>query len=120
MRTRVLLGVLLLGLSIASASCGETSRDALPETASPVSKDLNKAVSIAVAALGDRTENPEDSIAVGARQEILNGKYVWIVTFKLARLLPADPSSSEIVGLGGETYATVDLETETATLRGGD
>ena len=111
MLTRVLSCGLLLVLLITGASCS-------PQGANPVTHDLERAVSIAATALGNRPDTP-DTIAVGARQEIVEGKYVWIVTFKLAKLLPADPAT-DLPALGGELFATVDLKTESVVFTGGD
>jgi hypothetical protein len=90
----------------------------VPKEASPRTRDLERAVSLANAALEERPGSGE-MVAVGARQVIDDGRYVWIVTFKLARLLPADPSQ-DIAGLGGELRARVDLESGGVVIGGGD
>jgi len=119
MRTRALIETVLLAALITSVSCAGPPRAARPVETDPVAGDLRSAISIAVLALHDQAEKPEDFVAVGARQMHVDGKYRWIVTFKLARLLPADPSS-DLIALGGDLYASVDLETKSAVIRGGD
>lgn len=105
-------------LLLASA-CSCVPAKASPDKPGPATEDLARAVSLASAALGERPDAPEDMVAIGARQTIRDGRYVWIVTFKLARLLPADPSTG-IVGLGGELRARVDLRSGDVVVGGGD
>ncbi|MHC4858677.1 MAG: hypothetical protein ACYTDY_01135, partial [Planctomycetota bacterium] len=56
---------------------------------------------------------------IGAQELILEGKYVWRVTLKPLHLLPENPSTGKI-GLGGEIFVNVDLETGKAVVRYGE
>ncbi len=46
---------------------------------------------------------------------ILEGRNIWRMTFKATHLLPQDPASSELDGLGVEILVNVDLEGGTTT-----
>ncbi len=58
-------------------------------------------------------------IAVGGICLALQGKYIWRLTFKPKRLLPADPAK-QIIGLGGEIFINVDLKTRETTVLYGE
>jgi len=115
MRHRTRIPVFLTLLLLVGGCCA-TAPD-------PVKADLDAAVALAVEAM-ETASNPtvppaQDVVVTSARQHVLDGKYVWVVTFKLRHLLPEDPSEG-IVGLGGETFARVDLGTGKVVLGGGD
>ncbi len=54
-----------------------------------------------------------------ARQMLINGQFIWQVTFKPTNLLTEDPST-EVIGAGGEIFVNVDLKTEKTDLRYGE
>jgi hypothetical protein len=73
---------------------------------------LWEAVAIAVSALHDQSRYPaNDYILTSAQQIIVDGKYVWLITFKPTSFLPKDPSKGPIT-LGGEIFVKVDLSTK--------
>ncbi len=80
----------------------------------PETDDLMKAVALALPEFDQARRGAEPFKLIGAEQLILDGKYVWRVTLKTTHLLPEDPSS-EPVGLGGEVFVIVDLESGTVT-----
>jgi hypothetical protein len=80
-------------------------------TAKPETSDMAKAVSIGVAELAKESQSPAEYKLIGAQQDYYNGKYLWRITFKPKKLLPEDPSSQPI-GLGGEIFINIDLDTK--------
>ncbi|MBM4026356.1 MAG: hypothetical protein FJ280_13280 [Planctomycetes bacterium] len=82
--------------------------------------DIEMAISIAVPTVAERLRSPADAhILTGVQQFVRDGKYVWRVTFKPARLLSKEPSR-EPLGLGGEVFVDVDLNTGTTEIRYGE
>ena len=78
------------------------------------------AVAIAVAALHDQSTYPaSDYTLTSAQQIVVEGKDIWRITFKPARLLPRDPSK-ELIGLGGEIFVNVDLSTKKTEISYGE
>ena len=81
---------------------------------------LQDAVAIAVSALHDQSRYPaNDYTLTSAQQIVVEGKYVWRITFKPAGLLPKDPSK-EAIGAGGEIFVNVDLSTKKPELSYGE
>jgi hypothetical protein len=93
--------------------------DAIPRQVSVPQTDLDKAVPIALARLAALGKLEDDYKLIGAEQRLLKGKYVWLITFKPVRFLPADPTAKPI-GVGGEIFVTVDLETGRTVVRYGE
>lgn len=69
--------------------------------------------------LNDQTDTPEDFKLIGAEQIYLEGKFIWMITFKPRDLLPEDPST-EIIGAGGEIIVNIDLNTGESTVGYGE
>ena len=107
-RALLTVGAVFMLSIVASCTGSDTTR---PQAASrPATSDLNKAVSIALAELSDLGKPQDEYKLVSAQQILLKGKYVWHVTFKLAKSLPADPAT-QAIGAGGEIFINVDLNT---------
>jgi hypothetical protein len=101
----VLLSMVLFGSSCERRDSGASKGKAQPETS-----DLNKAVSIGCAKLAEEVESPTEYKLIGAEQIYYEGKFIWRVTFKPTRLLPAKGAVKPI-GVGGEVFMNIDLET---------
>ena len=112
MASRVGLPIMVVLVSMIGACAHPADRRA--ETA-----DLDRAVAIALEALDGRGRTSSDVKLVGASQLVLEGRYVWRVTFKPLHLLPDDPSRGKI-GAGGEVFVNVDLGTGMAVVRWGE
>ncbi|MHC4669894.1 MAG: hypothetical protein ACYTFD_16005 [Planctomycetota bacterium] len=116
-RHPAVLALLLLVFPV--ASCRPSGELSTSETRQPETEHLNRAVAIGLAESADARRPGGEYRLVGARQVLVDGKYVWRITFKPCRLLPDDPSTQKI-GLGGEIFMNVDLETEVATIGYGE
>jgi hypothetical protein len=113
----IAVGLALMFIFTASCKGSETID---PKTAShPETADLNEAISIAVARLADVQKSSGEYKLVSAQQVVVEGKYVWRITFKPVKLLPDDPSS-QIIGAGGEIFMNVDLKTKEAAVTYGE
>lgn len=78
----------------------------------------DKAIAVAVEKVATTLERPHDYRVIRVQQAVVRGRYIWSVTFKPTRLLPADPSTDEI-GAGGEIFVNVDVQTDSSqVLRG--
>jgi hypothetical protein len=80
----------------------------------PETGELMKAIALALPEFDRARQGAEPFKLIGAEQVILDGRYIWRMTFKATHLLPQDPSS-EFGGLGGEIFVNVDLEGGTTT-----
>ena len=98
-----------------------TETDLVPSKNAPQlqTSDLDKAVSIAIAKSTDARKSGGQFKLVGAQQMFFKGKYIWHITFKLASLLPDDPSTG-MIGKGGEVFVNVDVKTEEAIVTYGE
>ena len=82
--------------------------------------DMNEAVSLGIAAMIEQSHYPKQEYTLISAQQIFHkGKYIWRITFKPTDLLPKDPSEQPI-GLGGEIFVNVDLNTKQAEVRYGE
>ncbi len=93
--------------------------------------EMKEAVDIALSALHNQPPGSpgesyileraqtEEYILTSAQQLILNGRYIWRVTFKPRKLLPKDLSKG-LIGAGGEIFVNVDLSTKTTVITGGE
>jgi len=88
-------------------------------TAKPETSDMAKAVSIGVATLAKELQSPVEYKLTSVQQIYYEGKYIWRITFKPKKLLPADPSSQPI-GAGGEVFINIDLDTKETVVRYGE
>ena len=81
--------------------------------------DLDRAVGLARSAALESGHDLEGYALIGARQHVLEGNYVWRVTFKPKHLLPADPAKG-MIGAGGEIFVNVVLVTGETTIGFGE
>lgn len=73
---------------------------------------LQDAVAIATSALqGQPYDTADHWTLISAQRIVINGCYVWRITFKPTSLLPDDPSQG-IIGAGGEVFVNVDWVTK--------
>jgi hypothetical protein len=83
-------------------------------------KQLQDAVEIAVSALYQQSSSPGTDYTLTAVQQIIvNGQYIWLITFKPTKFLPEDPSKGPIT-MGGEVFVNVDLSTKKTEIRYGE
>jgi hypothetical protein len=114
--TRVLVFVLLLAVLFSGSSCAHLDRS---QSTANVSL-MNEAVALGIAAVGNQSHYPKQGYTVvSAQQRFHKGKYIWLVVFKPAKLLPKDPSK-ECIGLGGEVIVNVDLSTKETVVTYGE
>lgn len=85
----------------------------------PQTAEFAKAVSIGTAKLQSTLASASDYKLIKAELVWHKEKYTWRLTFKLAMLLPRDPSQTPI-GKGGEVFVDVDPDTEQIELRYGE
>ena len=90
-----------------------------PQANHAEASDLNEAVSIGTAKLAELKKPAEKFKLVGAEQRILKDKYIWLLTFKSAELLPVDPAK-QLIGLGVEIFIKIDLKTKETTVTYGE
>jgi len=84
----------------------------------PEAQELYRAVALALNAAAGELESTGHSL-VGAERMVLNGAWVWRVTFKPLHLLPENPGT-DFVGLGGEVFVNVNLATEECPITYGE
>jgi hypothetical protein len=108
----ILVPVFLPLLMVFASGCTHNSLSQPGPTLGPDITSLRDAVDIAVSALHGQSHYPaNDYILTSAQQIIVDGKYVWRITFKPVSLLPKDPSKG-LIGAGGEIFVKVDLSTK--------
>jgi hypothetical protein len=78
----------------------------------------NEAVQIAITSLHNQAGS-EHFILTSAQQIIVQGQYIWRITFKPENLLPKDPSKG-LLTKGGEIFVNVDLKTKTTKISYGE
>ena len=114
--TRILVFVPLLAAALAVSSCAHCSRR---QSTANVAL-MNEAVLLGITAVGKQSHYPKQGYTVVSAQQMFHGgKYIWRVVFKPARLLPKDPSTLAI-GLGGEVFVNVDLNTKETVVTYGE
>ena len=116
-RVCIAIGLVLTLVFIASCSGSEGIQSKI--ASQPETSELYRAVSIAVTKSADVRESRGELKLVSVQQIIVNGKYIWRITFKPVSLLPDDPSAQEI-GAGGEIFVNIDLNTEEAIVTYGE
>lgn len=121
MRTlRIFVSAFLPLLMVFTLGCMHSPSSQPSPATGPDIAGLREAVAIAVSVLHDQSSYQSDEyILTSAQQIVVKGKYVWRITFKPANLLPKDPSKGPI-GLGGETFVYVDLNTKKTEIRYGE
>jgi hypothetical protein len=95
------------------AGCGEEPV-ARPETAA-----LDRVLPIALAAFDGATKTDGPYRLIDAQQMAIRGRWIWRVTFKAERHLPADPEQGPLTA-GGEIFVNVDPATGDATVGYGE
>lgn len=88
-------------------------------TEAPEAADLVRVMEIAHTAYEKVEASAEPHRLVGVKQIVTPEGYVWRATYKLASLLPEDPSEG-LVGAGGEVFVNVDPTTGKAEIRYGE
>ena len=80
---------------------------------------MQKATSLAVSELQKNSDSPQDFFLIGMQWISVQGKYVWLATFKPKNLLPMD-LNSEPIGKGGEIFICIDLKDNSAKITYGE
>ena len=103
----------LLALMTLSGACASVAP-------APAESDrLERAVAIALeSSAAARAAGQGEYRITSAQERILDGRYIWIISFKPLALLPADPSLDPM-GLGGEVLVNVDLSDGSSSIRFG-
>ena len=109
----------MAGHGIASTERGWTSRHDEGKASDSDDSELAKAVAQAASKLRTTVENCSEYKLINAKMICVKGKYVWLVTYKPAKLLPEDPSTA-IIGAGGEVFLSVDLKSGQTEVRYGE
>lgn len=85
----------------------------------PQTAEFANAVSVGTAKLQSTIATASDYKLTKAELVWNKGKYTWRLTFKLAKLLPIDPSQMPI-GVGGEIFVDIDPKTNELVIRYGE
>lgn len=109
---------LLAALLISGAASAQVDPN-LAISRKPQTAEFTKAVSVGTAKLQSTMASASEYKLIKTELVWRKGKYRWRLTFKLAKLLPKNPSQSHI-GLGGEIFVDLDPETEEITIRYGE
>ncbi len=105
--TALLMGSLLFALA------DQKKLDA-PETA-----ELAEVISMTTARLQATVESPSDYKLIKVELTWAKGRYAWLTTYKLSRLLPENPEE-ELIGAGGEVFITLDVKNGQTEVRYGE
>lgn len=81
--------------------------------------DLIRAVAKATAKLQTALATSSEYTLIKAELLWKQGKYIWRLSYKLARLLPKDPTQG-LIGKGGEIFVDVELDTDAIVIRYGE
>jgi hypothetical protein len=84
----------------------------------PGAEVLNRAVALASEAAAEQLGSEEYRL-IGAEWVIHQRVWIWRITYKPERLLPANPAE-EIGAMGGELFVNVNLATGDCTIRYGE
>ena len=109
-------GIFVMYTALPLYVSGSSRKPTLPASTTPIWT----AVALAESAVFEQKQyRPEDYMVTSAQQLVIKGKYTWRITFKPVALLPEDPAKG-IIGLGGEIFVNVDLETKNTEILYGE